>query len=144
MITVRLLEFDVKTSNDRIYKKETVEPLLDKLNSQALYGELDHGDGPVLDFENASHIVRNIRISKNYLLGDIEILPTKNGELLRSDFENRIFRSRAIGSVDERQNVHLDCIYSFDAIEKEHDSFAMEPWSEFDEVIFNIEDELKK
>ena len=140
---VRLLEFDFKTANDRIYRKESVIPLLDGLNSQPLYGTLEMAAVSEVDISMCSHYIKNIKIEGKYLVGEVVILDNEHGAILSKELNERVFRSRAFGSVDSstREVKELE-ILAFDAIKKEDDTFEIEELSELEVIVNEIEKEL--
>lgn len=65
-------------------------------------GELDHPESSVVNLKNVSHNIVRLWWEGKDLHGDIEILPTPSGNILKELFRNNItvgISSRAMGSV---------------------------------------------
>jgi hypothetical protein len=65
-------------------------------------GELDHPESSVVNLKNVSHNIVRLWWEGKDLYGDIEILPTPSGNILKELFKNNItvgISSRAMGSV---------------------------------------------
>ena len=65
-------------------------------------GELDHPESSVVNLKNVSHNIVRLWWEGKDLHGDIEILPTPSGNILKELFKNNItvgISSRAMGSV---------------------------------------------
>ncbi len=78
-----LLGLGVKNRNGRVYTKECVENMISKIDSSiVMYGQIGYSIETVL--KNVSHTINNIQIEDDYLVGDITILSTHNGKVLRS------------------------------------------------------------
>lgn len=139
-----LLQFNKVNANNRIYIKdeftrtrtkgssnsnaEHIEyTLLEKLNGSVLYGQIDFPDNFNISLTHASHVIRNIRIEGDLLLGDITILDTWKGTELTAIIESIpdsiVFRPRSTGTVNERRQVVNLNVITFDAINKSEDSF---------------------
>ena len=116
-----------KNLNGRVYSKKILKNILpelcEKANERRLLGELGFGETKGVSLSNVSHLIKNIRIEENVLLGDIEILETDSGEILKSTIDNVVFRPRGLGYVNKRGNISEYEIITFDAIPASEDSF---------------------
>jgi hypothetical protein len=104
---------DAKNQNGRVYPKTILEREVKKYfedcvkNRRAL-GELDHPDSSVVNLNNVSHNIVDMKWQGNDLVGTVEILTTPSGNILKELFRNGItlgISSRGLGSVkqlDER------------------------------------------
>ena len=66
-------------------------------------GELDHPDSSVVNLNNASHNVLDMRWDGDDLLGTVEVLSTPAGNILKELFKSGIklgISSRGLGSVE--------------------------------------------
>lgn len=98
---------DKPNANKRIYPyeilREQVEKyLLGPIKENRALGELDHPESSVINLKNVSHNILKLWWDGKDLYGDIEILPTPSGNILRELFKNNItvgISSRAMGSV---------------------------------------------
>jgi hypothetical protein len=98
---------DKPNANKRIYPYQTLFLQVQKymagpiVENRAL-GELDHPESSIINLKNVSHNIVKLWWDGKDLYGDIEILPTPSGNILRSLFANNItvgISSRAMGSV---------------------------------------------
>jgi hypothetical protein len=98
---------DKPNANHRIYPYDTLFTQVQKyiagpIKENRALGELDHPESSVINLKNVSHNIVNLWWEGKDLYGDIEILPTPSGNILRQLFENNItvgISSRAMGSV---------------------------------------------
>lgn len=111
-VTGPLATAEQKNGNGRYYSKELWErelnKYLDLVKSRRAMGELDHPESQVINLKNVSHIVTNFWWEGNDVLGDIEILPTPSGNILKALIENNIIvgvSSRGMGSLEEKQGI---------------------------------------
>lgn len=97
---------DRPNANKRIYPYDTLRSQVDKYVSGPIaenraLGELDHPESSVINLKNVSHNIVRLWWDGKDLYGDIEILPTPSGNILRELFKNNItvgISSRAMGS----------------------------------------------
>jgi len=98
---------EAKNQNGRVYPKETLEREVEKyiggpITENRALGELDHPDSQIINLKNVSHNIKKLWWEGDDLLGDIEILPTPSGNILKELFLNNItvgISSRGMGSV---------------------------------------------
>ena len=98
---------DKPNANRRIYPYETLRTQVDlyikgPITENRALGELDHPESSVINLKNVSHNIVKLWWDGKNLYGDIEILPTPSGNILRQLFENNItvgISSRAMGTV---------------------------------------------
>jgi len=78
---IKLSDFN----NGRIYDKKVLDDLVQRCNDNKLYGEL--GDTKYehdVNISNISHIVKNLEIFDDGIYGDIKILDTQSGNIIKS------------------------------------------------------------
>ena len=109
MVSGVLQRANAKNQNERVYPKDILEreiksymegPVAEK---RAL-GELDHPESSVINLQNVSHNVVRCWWDGNDVMGDVEILPTPAGNILKALFASGItigISSRGMGSVSE-------------------------------------------
>jgi len=98
---------DKPNANKRIYPYQTLFLQVQKymagpISENRALGELDHPESSIINLKNVSHNIVKLWWDSKDLYGDIEILPTPSGNILRSLFANNItvgISSRAMGSV---------------------------------------------
>ena len=101
-----------KNQNGRIYPKEILEREANKYNENFIkerraLGELDHPDSSVVNLKNVSHNVTKVMWDGDDLVGEVEVLPTPSGNILKELFASGIrlgISSRGMGSV--KKNVY--------------------------------------
>lgn len=130
------------TANGRVYPGRLWErecgKLKTKMEQRSLFGLLDHPkDGKTaLSFPGASHLITNLSYNGSDVVGEAEILPTPNGEILKKLIEAGAtvgISSRGVGSTqrtgDGKQLVQDDYqLLSFDFVA---DPAAATAWPEF-------------
>lgn len=97
---------DKPNANRRIYPYETLFLQVQKyiagpINENRALGELDHPESSIINLKNVSHNILKLWWDGKDLYGDIEVLPTPSGNILRELFKNNItvgISSRAMGS----------------------------------------------
>jgi hypothetical protein len=98
---------DKPNANKRIYPYDTLFSQVEKyvdgpIRENRALGELDHPESSVINLKNVSHNIVKMWWEGKDLYGDIEILPTPSGNILKELFRNHItvgISSRAMGSV---------------------------------------------
>ena len=103
---------EAKNQNGRIYPKEILEREINKyiegpVREKRALGELDHPDSSVINLQNVSHNVTKIKMVGDDVYGEVEILPTPAGNILKALFASGItvgISSRGMGSVQEGAN----------------------------------------
>jgi hypothetical protein len=98
---------DKPNANRRIYPYEILHTQVEKymqgpIAENRALGELDHPESSIVNLKNVSHNITKLWWQGKELYGDIEILPTPSGNILKELFKNNItvgISSRALGSV---------------------------------------------
>ena len=100
-------EAEKKNGNGRIYQKNLLEREVQKLqpmlSERRLCGELDHPNDEVVHLSNVSHIITNLEMNGNTLMGEAEFLDTPSGRILQELAKAGVrigISSRATGSVE--------------------------------------------
>jgi hypothetical protein len=103
-----LATVEIKNGNGRYYAKELWERELKKymelVREHRALGELDHPDSQIINLKNVSHNISKIWWNGDNVMGEIEILPTPSGNILRALIENSIkvgVSSRGMGSLKQ-------------------------------------------
>ena len=107
------IQGDVKNQNGRIYPKgeikQAVESVRTRLtNGETVMGELDHPESSVINLQNVSHNVVKCWWDGDDVMGDVEILPTPAGNILKALFGSGItigISSRGMGSLKQMGEV---------------------------------------
>lgn len=116
IVTGCLQRSNIKNQNGRIYpenilRRESQKYSNIQIKERRALGELDHPESSIVNLNNVSHNVRRIWWDGNDLFGDIEILGTPAGNILKELFKANIklgISSRGLGSVkmnEQEENV---------------------------------------
>ena len=101
--------FDTKNQNGRIYPRDVYEKaiteLIPKVKSRQCLGECDHPlDYDEVRLSNVSHLITDLRVEGNRVLGEVELLNTPAGKVVQALLEAGVpigISSRAVGDVEE-------------------------------------------
>ena len=100
---------DAKNQNGRVYPK----PILDRevkaymdgpVKDNRAMGELDHPESSVINLQNVSHTIKKCWWEGDDVMGDVEILATPAGNILKALFAAGVtvgISSRGMGSVSD-------------------------------------------
>ena len=97
-----------KNQNGRVYPKDILMREANKyteefINQRRAMGELDHPESSVVNLQNVSHNVKKMHFEGDNLMGEVEVLPTQSGNILKELFKAGIklgISSRGMGSVE--------------------------------------------
>lgn len=100
---------EAKNQNGRIYPRNILMREANKyadtyIKERRALGELDHPDSSVVNLNNVSHNVLDMKWQGNDLVGTVEVLSTPAGNILKELFRSGIklgISSRGMGSVKE-------------------------------------------
>jgi len=99
-------EADAKNGNGRRYPKKLIEREVKKLKKivceRRLLGELDHPSDEVVHLSNASHLVTDLQMDGNKVIGEVEILSTPAGKVLEELVKSGVkvgVSSRGVGTL---------------------------------------------
>jgi hypothetical protein len=103
---------EAKNQNGRVYPKEILLREIQNyvngpVKERRALGELDHPESSVINLQNVSHNVTKIKMVGDDVYGEVEILSTPAGNILKELFRNGItigISSRGMGSVQESGN----------------------------------------
>ena len=103
---------EAKNQNGRIYPREILVREIKKyaegpIKERRALGELDHPESSVINLQNVSHNVTKVKMVGDDVYGEVEILSTPTGNILKELFRNGItvgISSRGMGSVQENGN----------------------------------------
>jgi hypothetical protein len=102
-----------KNRNGRIYPKNVMENAVNKyVDSQVktgrAVGELNHPDGPTVNLDKVSHLITDLRMEGNNVMGKARILNTPMGKIVQGLLEGGVqlgVSTRGMGSLEQRNGV---------------------------------------
>ena len=108
MVKGVLQRANAENQNGRIYPKEILVREAKKYNDSFIserraMGELDHPESSVVNLQNVSHNIKKMWWENDDLVGEVEVLPTPSGNILKELFKSGIklgISSRGMGSVE--------------------------------------------
>lgn len=102
-----VMQAELKNRNGRIYPLTEMLNAVTQLNEQikannGVVGELDHPESLSINYKNASHIITELKMSGNNVLGKCKLLNTPPGLVAQEVYKNGIrpcVSSRGAGNV---------------------------------------------
>ena len=112
VVTGVIQRAEAKNQNGRIYPKEILEREIQKyiegpVKERRALGELDHPESSVINLQNASHNITKVYWNGDEVMGEVEVLSTPSGNILKELFRNGItvgISSRGMGSVKDNMS----------------------------------------
>ena len=109
VVTGVLQRAEAKNQNGRVYPREILEREVKSymegpVKENRAMGELDHPESSVINLQNVSHNIKRCWWDGDDVMGDVEVLPTPAGNILKALFASGItvgISSRGMGSVSE-------------------------------------------
>lgn len=112
IVTGILQRANAKNQNGRVYPSNILMREAKKYSDVQIHerralGELDHPQSSIVNLNNVSHNVKKMWWEDNNLLGEVEVLGTPSGNILKELFKAGIklgISSRGLGSVQMDEN----------------------------------------
>lgn len=109
------LQGDITNRNGRSYPSETLAKEVKRYNEEYIkqnraYGELGHPNGPTINLERVSHMIKDLRQEGSNFIGKAKILDTPYGNIVKNlmDEGARLgVSSRGMGTIKERNGVNV-------------------------------------
>ena len=109
------LQSDLKNRNGRVYPKEVLENEVARynrefINKKRAFGELGHPDGPTVNLERVSHMIKALYPEGNNFIGEARVLDTPYGKIVKSliDEGARLgVSSRGMGTLSNSQGANV-------------------------------------
>ena len=84
-----MLQTEVKNKNGRIYPKEVMQKEVARYNREFIqknraFGELGHPDGPTVNLERVSHMIKSLTPEGSNFIGEARVLDTPYGKIVKS------------------------------------------------------------
>lgn len=107
------MEMETKNRNNRVYKSEHTIPVINKyieenVKTNRAYGELGHPQGPSINLDRVSHMIKELKIEGNQVIGKAKIMETPMGNIVKNlilEGAGLGVSSRGMGSLVERNGV---------------------------------------
>ena len=102
-----LMQGNLKNKNGRMYPTETLSNEVSRYNREFVeqnraYGELGHPQGPTINLERVSHMIKSLRQEGNNFIGRVKIMDTPYGNIVKNLMKEGAklgFSSRGMGSL---------------------------------------------
>jgi hypothetical protein len=105
---------DQKNRNGRVYPRAIMENAVNKyvteqVSKKRAVGELNHPDGPTVNLDKVSHLITDLRLEGNNVVGKALILDTPMGKIVKGLLEGGVqlgVSTRGMGSLEQRNGVN--------------------------------------
>lgn len=109
------MQAEAKNRNGRVYPMAVMEKELDRYQKEYVktnraMGELGHPEGPTVNLERVSHLIKDLRLEGNDVYGKAKILDTPYGKIVRNLIDEGVklgVSSRGMGSLKEQDGVNV-------------------------------------
>jgi len=100
--------------NGRIYPKEVLEKEVNRYNKEYVmknraYGELGHPQGPTINLERMSHLIKEIKVDGNNFIGKAKIMDSPYGNIVKNLIKEDAslgVSSRGMGSLKRKNGIN--------------------------------------
>ena len=108
------MQAEQKNRNGRVYPQKTLMKEVKRYNNEYVktnraMGELGHPDGPQLNLERVSHLIKELRVDGNDIYGRAKILDTPYGKIVKDLVKEGVkigVSSRGMGSLKQVNGVN--------------------------------------
>jgi hypothetical protein len=108
------LQSDIKNRNGRVYPREILVREVNRYNKEFIqknraFGELGHPDGPTVNLERVSHMVKSLTADGSNFIGEAKIMDTPYGKIVKGLIDEGAqlgVSSRGMGSLIQRNGVN--------------------------------------
>ena len=108
------MQAEQKNRNGRVYPKKTLMNEVQRYNNEYVktnraMGELGHPDGPQLNLERVSHLIKELRVDGNDIYGRAKILDTPYGKIVKDLVKEGVkigVSSRGMGSIKDNNGTN--------------------------------------
>jgi len=106
------MQAEQKNRNGRLYPMEVLAKEADRyiaeyVNRNRAYGELGHPDGPTINLERVSHMIKELKQSGNDFIGKAKIMDTPYGNIVKNLMNEGAclgVSTRGMGTLEERSD----------------------------------------
>jgi hypothetical protein len=104
------LQSDIKNRNGRIYPTDVLSKEVKRYNAEFInksraFGELGHPDGPTVNLERVSHMIKKLYPEGKNFIGEAKIMDTPYGKIVKSLIDEGAklgVSSRGMGSLESK------------------------------------------
>ena len=108
-----LMQGNLKNKNGRMYPTETLANEVARYNREFVeqnraYGELGHPQGPTINLERVSHMIKSLRQEGDNFVGRVKIMDTPYGNIVKNLMKEGAklgFSSRGMGSLVKKGDI---------------------------------------
>ncbi len=108
------LQSDLKNRNGRVYPKEILQKEVTRYNKEFInrnraFGELGHPDGPTVNLERVSHMIKKLYPDGNNFIGEAKIMDTPYGKIVKGLIDEGAqlgVSSRGMGSIVQKNGAN--------------------------------------
>ena len=108
------MQAEQKNRNGRMYPKKTLMNEVARYNNEYVktgraMGELGHPEGPQLNLERVSHLIKELRVDGNDIYGKAKILDTPYGKIVKDLVKEGVkigVSSRGMGSLKQKNGIN--------------------------------------
>jgi hypothetical protein len=107
-----LMQGNIGNKNGRVYPTDTLANEVARYNREFVeqnraYGELGHPQGPTINLERVSHMIKSLRQEGDNFVGRVKIMDTPYGNIVKNLMKEGAklgFSSRGMGSLVKRRD----------------------------------------
>jgi len=108
------LQSEIKNRNGRVYSKDVLDKEVRRYNAEFInknraFGELGHPDGPTVNLERVSHMIKKLYPDGNNFIGEAKIMNTPYGKIVKGLIDEGAqlgVSSRGMGSLEQKGGVN--------------------------------------
>ena len=108
------MQAEQKNRNGRVYKKNILEKEVNRyvkesVNKNRAMGELNHPQGPTVNLDRVSHMIKELKFEGNDCVGKAKLLDTPMGNIAKnlvSEGAQLGVSSRGMGSLEEKKGIN--------------------------------------
>ena len=101
-----------KNRNGRIYPLGVLNSAIDRYHNEQVktkrsVGELNHPSGPTVNLDKVSHLITDLKMDGNKVMGKASILDTPNGKIVKGLLDGGVklgVSTRGMGSLEQRSD----------------------------------------
>ncbi len=109
------LQSNIKNRNGRVYPREVMVREVNRyskefINKNRAFGELGHPDGPTVNLERVSHMVKSLTPDGDNFIGEAKIMDTPYGKIVKGLIDEGAqlgVSSRGMGSIMNRNGINF-------------------------------------